>query len=357
MEEHQKMKPWLKKVNRIEPILFDRSKFLRLDKNERVINFEKKFLNFLKKKINTYLISAYPEIAKIKKLISKKIKVNYNNIFISAGSDLSLKTCFELFTKNNDKVIILDPTFGMVDVYCEIYNLRKIKINYDKNLKLNYKKLFKNISKKISLIILANPNSPTGTIIDHKIMLEILKKTKKFNIPIVIDEAYAGFYKTTYIKYLNKFKNLIITRTFSKSFGLAGLRAGYTVGSTQNIKLMNKFRPMYEINSISCLAIEFLLNNISLVKKNIDEVEKSKKFLARELNKLNINYINTHANFFHIELGKNIEKFEKIFEKEGILFRKGPGVKGFEKYSRFGLGSIKQMKRILKLVKNAHKQN
>ena len=86
--------------------------------------------------------------------------MNVNNVFISAGSDLSLKTCFELFTKNKDKVIVLEPTFGMVDVYCKLYNLKPIKITYNKDLILNYQKLLKSISKKISLIILANPNSP-----------------------------------------------------------------------------------------------------------------------------------------------------------------------------------------------------
>lgn len=351
------MKPWLKKVKRLEPNLIDRSKFLRLDKNERVINFDKKFLYFLKKKLNSYFLSAYPDTFKIKKIIAKNIKVKPSNIFISAGSDLSLKTCFELFTKNKTKVIVLKPTFGMIDVYCKVYNLKQIQIDYNKKLELNYKKIFKNISKNISLIILANPNSPTGTAIKHEIMLKILKKSNKLNIPIVIDEAYAGFYRKSYIKYHKKFKNLIIIRTFSKSFGLAGLRAGYAVGSKKNIELMNKFRPMYEINSISCLAIEFLFKNISLVEKNIKEVEKSKKFLIKELSKLNINFINTHANFFHIELGKNNQKLEKIFRNQGILFRKGPGVKGFEKFSRFGLGSIEQMKKVLKIVKNVHSKN
>ena len=104
-------------------------------------------------------------------------------------------------------------------------------------------------------------------------------------------------------------------------------------------------------------SLEFLLKNASLVKKNIIEVEKSKKFLVKELTKLNIKFINTYANFFHIELGKNIEKLEKEFKKKGILFRKGPGVKGFEKYSRFGLGSVQQMKKVLKLVKNVNKKN
>ena len=169
----------VKKIHRSNQDLLDRSKYLRLDKNERVIPFEKKFLKFLKKKIGTFNLSAYPNTDKIKKLIAKKIKVKNNMIYMSAGSDISLKTCFELFTKKNDKVIIIDPTFGMVNVYCDLYGLKTIKIGYDKNLILDYKKLFKNISNQISLIILANPNSPTGTIVPEEIMLKILIKTKK----------------------------------------------------------------------------------------------------------------------------------------------------------------------------------
>ena len=109
-------------------------------------------------------------------------------------------------------------------------------------------------------------------------MIKILAKTKKENIPLVIDEAYEGFYTKSYVKYIKNYKNLIITRTFSKSYGLAGLRAGFAVGSSKNISLMNKFRPMYEINSISCLAIEFFLKNSFLVKKHIENIQRSKNF-------------------------------------------------------------------------------
>ncbi len=109
---------------------------------------------------------------------------------------------------------------------------------------------------------------------------------------------------------------------------------------------------MYEINSISCLAIEFLIKNFSIVKKHINEVKISKNFLVKELKKINIKYINTHANFFHIETGKNNYELEKKFKNAGILFRKGPGVKGLENYSRFSLGSKKQMLKVLNLIKN-----
>ena len=104
-------KIWLKKVLRHELVDLDRKKYLRLDKNERVIEFEKKFLNFLKRKINTHTISAYPDLLKLKKIIAKNAKISPRSIFLSAGSDISLKTCIEVFTSPKDKIIILEPTF------------------------------------------------------------------------------------------------------------------------------------------------------------------------------------------------------------------------------------------------------
>ena len=345
------MKKWLNKIDRLAQDSLDRSKYLRLDKNERVIQFEKRFLEYLKKKIDSFNLSAYPNTLRIKKKIAKKLKVKDAMIFMSAGSDIAIKTCFELFTKKNDKVIIMNPTFGMVNVYCNIYALKSVKIGFNKKLELDYKKLFENINKRTSLIILANPNSPTGTIIPKEIMIKIFSKTNKLNIPLVIDEAYEGFFSKSYVKYIQKYKNIIITRTFSKSFGLAGLRAGYAVTNSKYASLMNKFRPMYEINSLSCLAIEYCLNNYSLVDKHIKQVKSSKKFLINELKKLNIDYIDTYANFFHIKFEQKSKTLENIFKKKGILFRKGPGVKGFENYCRFSLGSIPQIKKVLKVIK------
>ena len=345
-------KNWLNNFKRFSPENFDRSKYLRLDKNERVVNFNKLFLSKLKKKLNSFEITAYPNIQKTTNLIAKKFGVSSQNICLTAGSDFGLRMCFEFFCKETDKIICLEPTFGMVEVYSNLFKLKNIKIGYDYKLNLDFKKFYKNLNKKISLVVIANPNSPTGTVIDEKILKKIITKTNQLGVPLVIDEAYYGFYKKTYLKLIKTYKNIIILRTFSKSYGLAGLRAGFIACNKATAKNLFKFRPMYEINSISCIAIEFLLKNTKLVQDHIKHVQDSKKFLINELKKINYKYLNTHANFFHIDLRGNKRKFEKILKQNKILVRKGPGVKGYESFLRFSLGSVQQMSKITRLLKS-----
>jgi histidinol-phosphate aminotransferase len=346
------MKNWINKVKRTEPENIDRSEYLRLDKNERVIDFSQFFLKKIKTKLNSFLITTYPNIEKIKLLISKKYKISKNNICLTAGSDFALRMCFEYFCNNNDKIITIEPTFGMVEVYSKIFNLKNIQIGYKKDLTLNLEKLNKSLNKNISMIIIANPNSPTGTIIEPDVMKKIIVKTNKLKIPLIIDEAYFGFYKKTYIEYVSKFNNLVVIRTFSKAFGMAGLRAGFIVCNKLISKNLFKFKPMYEINSLSCLVIETLLNNPKEVNNHIRTINDSKNFLIKQLKKMNYEYINTFANFFHINLKNKKKKFEKILKKNKILVRKGPGVKGYENYLRITVGSTSQMKRIIELLRS-----
>lgn len=148
---------------------------VRLDKNERADAHLIYFFNKLKNNITSDLISAYPEFDKIYKKLSKKLKVSSNNIIFTAGSDQAIKNTFELFYKKNEEVITIDPTFAMVDVYCKIFKTKQLKVGYDKNLQLRLKDIYEAINKNTSLIILANPNSPTGTLIKKNDLIKIIK--------------------------------------------------------------------------------------------------------------------------------------------------------------------------------------
>ena len=342
------------KIKRFRGIYPTRLNKIRLDANERVTEFESKFLNLFKKKIKSQHLTAYPEVEEIYDLIAKFNHLKRENIMITAGSDICIRHCFELFSRPKKKVITLNPTFGMYDVYCKIFKVKQIKIDYDLKLNLDFKKLLGSIDKNTCLIMIPNPNSPTGTIIPKKKIFKILQKAKSNNVYVVIDEAYFGFYKNTFVKFLRNFNNLIITRTFSKALGMAGIRVGFLISCEKNIKRLYSFRPMYEISSISCLAVKTLLKNYKIVKKYIQETNQGKRYLLDQLKKLNLRSFETYTNFILVDF-KNEKICSKVFKKlseKGILTRKAPSIPACKNSLRFTLGPKKIMKLLVKNLKN-----
>ena len=181
------------KIFRFRGVSKTRHDKFRLDANERISDFDKNFISKIKTKINSTYLTAYPETEQLYDIFEKKFKLNRKMFLLTAGSDIAIKTCFELLVKPSDKIVTIYPTYGMVDVYAKLYQAKQIKITYNKKLELNYDKLIGEINNKTKLIIIANPNNHTGTIFSHKQIIFLLKKAKKYNSYVLIDEAYFGF--------------------------------------------------------------------------------------------------------------------------------------------------------------------
>tara|TARA_B110000971_G_C20024734_1_gene508179 strand:- start:288 stop:1364 length:1077 start_codon:yes stop_codon:yes gene_type:complete len=338
----------IKNIKRNRGIFSTRVNKLRLDANERISKFENNFINRIKKKISSFHFSAYPETEKIYDLLSKKYNLSRYNFLITSGSDIGIRHCFELLTQKNSRVITLNPTFGMVDVYCKIYETKQIKIGYDKNLILDYKKIYNSINKNVGMIMIANPNSPTGTVINPKKILDIIKRANKNNCYVIIDEAYFGFYKLSLLPLIKKFNNLIILRTFSKASGLAGIRAGFIASNKSLIKKLYAFRPMYEISSITCLAVEEILKNQNIINRYVSDTLKGKKYLVKKLEKLGFSYYETFSNFILVNFKKKslANKVYNKLKKSGILARKAPDIEACKNHLRFTLGPTVHMKKL-----------
>jgi len=343
----------LEKIFRFRGISNTRFNKIRLDANERVTGFDKKFLNVIKKKITSDYLIAYPEIEKLYDLFAKKFNLQRNNFLITSGSDIGIRHCFELIVKPNKKIITINPTFGMVDVYSKLFMAQQIKIGFDNKLKLDLKKMLNSINKKVSMIIFANPNSPTGTIINEKDIIEILKKAKKNNCYVVIDEAYHGFYKKSVIKLIKKFNNLIVLRTFSKAYGLAGCRVGLVISNKYITNQLYKFRPMYEINSISVLIIREIIKNDKIINKYVRETNLGKKFLIENLKNMDLNYYPTYTNFILVNFKnkKNQMKTFQFLNNNKILTRNAPNIRACNHHLRFTLGPTKIMKKLVNNLK------
>ena len=330
---------------------------LRLDKNERADKHLNLFFKKLKNNISSDLISAYPEFDAIYKKLSKKLKISSGNIVFTAGSDQAIKNTFELFYEKNKKVITIDPTFAMVDIYCKVFKTKQVKIGYDKNLHLNVNNILKNIDNNTCLVIIANPNSPTGTLIKKNDLIKIIKKAKRFNVKVLLDEAYHEFSKYNFLPQLKNHSNLIIIRTFSKIFGLAGLRSGYVISSKEIIKKYFAIKPMYEINSIAVKALELMLDNSKFINHYLNEMRKGEEFAKKFCKINNFRFLKCHANFFHVSFNYDPKKIQNYLLKKNILIKGGPGVNEFEEYLRISYAKKSTISLILNEIKKYLKMN
>ena len=308
------MKPHLHKVNRIIDYT-DKSEYdYILNQSERTqpIKLFDKFL----KSLSQEDFMLYPNTKNFKEKICEFYNVNTENLFLSDGSDIGIKSIFETFTTCGN-IVTSEPSFPMYQVYASLYNCSYKGINYDVDtLEFSIENMLSFVDDETQLIILANPNSPIG---DYKTIDEI-KPLLDTGIPVLIDEAYVEFSgQESFIKYIDEYPNLIITRTFSKGFGAAGCRVGMTFGHKDMIEPLSKFRQMYEITGVSLKYCEFLLNNHHLVDTYIREVVEEKKKVVSMLKHYEV--IDSNCNWIHFNNQDDNKKTKEILEKHKVLVK------------------------------------
>jgi histidinol-phosphate aminotransferase len=297
----------------------------RLDMAERVNNFPEQFYKNFLTSIKQEDFICYPSVYEYE-LLAKKIAclndVNENHIFISNGSDSIIKTIYELVcNKKTSNIITSNPCFPMYEVYANIINAKIKKINYEENLNLSLQKIINNIDKNTRLVILANPNSPIGDFKEIEEIKEFLEFLNKNKILFVLDEAYVDYAPYSMVDLIKQYDNIIILKTFSKSFGAAGCRVGYAIADKKIIELLQKLRQPFSLTTVSTkFAIE-LLNNINIVKHYINEVRKEKKVLSTLFLENNYDIIGGHCNWLHFNNKKDNLREEKILKKHGVSFK------------------------------------
>ena len=315
------MKPHLHKVERKIDYTDKNDYDFILNQSERSQpiphSYYTKFLRSLKQEDFAY----YPNTKNFKEKICEFYNVNKENLFLSDGSDIGIKSIFETFTTCGN-IVTSEPSFPMYQVYASLYDCSYKGIHYDVDtLELSIDKMLEFVDDETNLIILANPNSPIG---DYKTIDEI-KPLLDTGIPVLIDEAYIEFLDTedihwdSFIKYIDEYPNLIVTRTFSKAFGAAGCRVGMTFSNPHYIESISKFRQMYEISGVSMKYCEFLLNNHHLVDIYCQEVVDEKKKVVSMLK--NYEVVDSNCNWIHFNNQDDNERTKEILEKHKVLVK------------------------------------
>ena len=290
-------------------------------------------------------INFYPDGGSyyLKKALGEKLGVKEDSIILGNGSDEIVSLITRIFLQKGDEAIMGDPSFLMYKIDAQLSRANVASVSL-KSFRLDLSEMSKAVGPKTKLIFISNPNNPTGTIITEDEVEHFLRDIPP-RILAIFDEAYYEYVEDTNypqsIDLLDGNSNIIILRTFSKIYGLAGLRVGYGVGSPEIIELLNKARPPFNVNSLAQVAALASLEDKDQVNRSKILVREGKEFLYSNLRRLKIFFIPTQANFILIKVGKKAKDVAAKLLKKGIIVR-GMGAYNLPHYIRVTIGTKPQ---------------
>ena len=296
-------------------------KISKLASNENPLGISKKVQKAINESLSS--INRYPDgnCYELKEAIAKKHNVLSNMISLGNGSNELLELIARVFvSKQTDEVIFSQYAFVVYPLVTQALGATAV-VSPASNFGHDLDSMLSLISNQTKLIFIANPNNPTGTLLSDDDVYSFLKKVPR-NIPVVLDQAYFEYLNIDdqAISWLNEFENLIISRTFSKAYGLAGLRVGYTICTTLIADYINRVREPFNVNHTAQMAAiaalsddEYLVNS---VKMNSDGYNQ----LVKGFEVFELNYIPSYANFIAVKF-KDAKSIYNNLLKEGVIVR------------------------------------
>jgi len=289
---------------------------------------------------------------KLKQAISSVKDVSIENIFLGNGSDECIDLLFRSFCEpGKDNVIICPPTYGMYEVSANINNVEIRKASLTNEFELDIPLIQSLVNDNTKLLWICNPNNPTGTLFRKESILQLLQNFKGI---FVIDEAYIDFsQEPSYLNLLPEYKNLVVLQTFSKAWGLAGLRIGMALTSADIVSILNKVKPPYNINQATQDILISALKKKDSVNKDIAELVENRKCLAAAIETLAITrkVFPSQGNFLLVKM-INAKKIYSYLLEAGIVVRDRSNIQLCEGCLRITVGSKDDNKQLIETLRN-----
>ena len=300
---------------------------------------------------NTTSLELYPDgnCTALKKELSKRLDLSCEEIILSNGSDEMIDMLAKTFLNNDDEVIMSSVTFPRYFSVTQMMGAKSIIVPL-KEWTFDLDGMFNALTDKTKLIWLCNPNNPTGTMFTEDELLKFLNSVPK-NVIVVYDEAYNEYvtrddYPRNIERLLKDYPNLIIMRTFSKIYGLAALRVGYTLANKNIVKSIEKIRCAFNVNSIAQNAALAALNDDDFVKKSYEMNIEGKKYLYKEFDQLGFEYAKTETNHIFVDVKEDAQFIFDELQKRGMIIRPF-----MDSYIRVTIGTPKQNEMFIKKLK------
>jgi len=284
--------------------------------------------------------------------LAKRLKVKPTQLIFGNGSDEIIVLAIRAFVEAGDEVVIARPSFLIYEIAAQIAGATIQDVPL-KNFRYDLETMSGRITPKTKIIFIGNPDNPAGTYVTHNQLVGFLENIRR-DILVFIDEAYYEFvgdndYPNT-LKLLKEYRNLIVTRTFSKMYGLAGLRLGYGIADEEIIDCLNRVREPFNVNSLAQVAALACLKDQKYYRRIVKLLKEQKKFLYSRLSKLGLSFKESATNFILIEFKQKAEAITQALLKKGVIVR-DMSPWGLENFIRVTIGTSKENKRFIEVLK------
>jgi histidinol-phosphate aminotransferase len=292
---------------------------LRLDFNENTVGCSPRVIEALTKYLTADRLSIYPEYAEATHKLAHFFEVGTDEFIISNGTDEAIQVLVNTFVEAGQEVLLLKPSYAMYRFYAEVAGACVREIECGEDLSFPLDQFLQAIKPSTRAILVANPNNPTGAALTQDQIRQLLEAAP--NAAVLIDEAYFEFCGISVLSWIRQYRNLFVSRTFSKVYGMAAMRCGCLFSSADNVRWMHKAQSPYSVNMLAAVAACAAVEDVEYRKNYVEEALAARQLVWDGLSRLGIHCFPTSANFILFRVGDRAIPIRDALKDRGILVR------------------------------------
>ena len=314
---------------------------LRLDFNENTLACSPKVREALGR-ITTGDMTRYPQREPVEAIVAQHLGLAPAQLALTNGVDEAIHVLFETFLDEGDELLLPVPTYTMYEVYASGTDAHVVPVLAADDLQFPFERLLAAITPKTKIIAIANPNSPSGTVATREQIVELARRAP--HALLLVDEAYFHFYGETVVDLIATLPNLIVARTFSKAYGLAGLRVGLLAGSVDLMHWVRRVLSPYSVNLLALACLPPALEDEAYLDWYVSEVRAARAEFEAALDVAGVRRWPSKANFILTEIGLQHAEFARLMHAAGVLVRDRSSDPGCDGRVRITIGTREQMR-------------
>lgn len=328
----------IRRMKDYHPPLGDRSG-VRLDFNENTFACSPKVLETLGR-ISRAELTMYPERERVEHVVAGHLGIKPEQALLTNGVDEAIHVLCQTYLSAGDTMLLPVPTYSMYAVYASGTEAALVEVPAESEFRFPLQALLAKITPATKLIAIANPNSPTGQAVSRDAILRVLDAAPQ--AVVLVDEAYFHFHGETLMDLVGRAPNLIVARTFSKAYGLAGLRCGLLAAAEEQMQWLRRVISPYSVNSLALACLSAAMEDQAYIDWYVGEVLEARAEFTAALDRMGVRYWASSANFVLTSIGPKHAEFARAMREQGVLVRDRSADPGCDGCVRITIGTREQ---------------